>query len=79
MEIKFSLPAEELAKLGFVPNKRTNKHTAWCRIGGHTVWCADFDTACKLANRVMKALYARGLNVRYRVESISGFFYQYNW
>ena len=79
MEIRFSLPAEELAKLGFVPNKRTGKHHAWCKIGGHTVWCVDFGAACKLADRVMGILYKKGLNVQYRVESTSGFCYRYNW
>ena len=68
-----------LNQLGFVPNTRnTRYHKASCTIAGYTVWCKDFCTAQHVANRVMCALYKRGLNPSYRVEDNKGN-YQYNW
>ena len=75
----FYVALELLMQLGFVPNKRNNKyHTASVTIDGKTVWCKDFDSAMKISNRVMSALYKRGLNPRYRVEDAYGR-YMYNW
>lgn len=79
MNYVYFIALEMLVSIGFVPNKRNPKyHTASVTIGGHTVWCKDFRSAQKLANRVMHVLYSRGLNVRYKVEDNLGN-YQYNW
>lgn len=79
MNYIFIIELSILTALGFVPNKRNLRyHTASVTIGGHTVWCKDFRSAQKVANRVMHVLYSRGLNVRYRVKDNLGN-YQYNW
>lgn len=79
MKTVFKLDADILRELGFVPNERNRRyHTAKVTIGGHTVWTKDFDTAQKVANRVIGTLYRRGLDVQYRVEDLHGN-YQYNW
>lgn len=79
MKTVFKLDADTLRELGFVPNERNQQyHTAKVTIGGHTVWTKDFDTAQKVANRVIGTLYRRGLDVQYRVEDLHGN-YQYNW
>ena len=79
METVFRIDLETLRNVGFVPNKRYRQyHTAKATIGGHTVWTKDFQSAQKIANRVVGALYRRGFDVQYRVEDMYGN-YQYNW
>lgn len=79
MKVMFTIDLAILLALGFVPNQRSkNYHAAKVTIGGHTVWCKDFHAAQKIANRVVKALYKQGLNVRYCVEDTFGNA-MYNW
>lgn len=69
MKVMFTIDLAILLALGFVPNQRNRRyHTAKVTIGGHTVWCKDFHAAQKIANRVVRALYKQGLDVRYRVD-----------
>lgn len=75
----YTIALEILLALGFVPNKRNPRyHSASVTIGGHTVWCKDIRAAQKVAHRIMRVLYRRGIDVRYRVEDTNGH-YEYNW
>ena len=78
MNYTFIVALALLRAVGFVPNTKTKHHRASVTIAGYTVYCRNWEAAIKVANRVMFALYKRGLNPSYRVEDDNGN-YQYNW